>query len=90
MSSIFIERVIYFSLAIAFCWMVLFSDVGNYFHGGDWTGWVSLQVIAMIAVVMAIKIFPKINFLEKIVVVFFALAPVAFIFLSGVSMLGRI
>ena len=70
--------------------MVLFSDVGNYFHGGDWIGWVLLQVVAMTAVVMVIKILPKINFFEKIVVVFFALAQVAFIFLSVVSMLGRI
>ena len=62
MSRFLIEKVIYFLLSLYFFWMVLFSDVGNYFHGGDWIGWVLLQVVAMTAVVMVIKILPKINF----------------------------
>ncbi|MFD2426037.1 hypothetical protein ACFSUI_20560 [Ralstonia solanacearum] len=47
---------LYFLLVIFFHGAMIFTDIGNYFHGGGAAGWALLQVSALLIFLMAVRL----------------------------------
>lgn len=77
----------YYILAITFYMMFFFTYIGNYFHGGTPLELVTLQAIAVVISLMTIKLFSKVQLVEKIILVYCALLPLIFLISTFFSLL---
>ncbi|WP_146749411.1 hypothetical protein [Paracidovorax anthurii] len=66
---------IYFLASIVFHCIILFTGVGNYFHGGTPMEWIVLQVIAVLLFITALRLMPKAPLLQKIPIAVCAVIP---------------
>lgn len=71
------ERIVkaaYYLVAIGFLWDLLFTNAGNYFHGGTPAEWVVLQTVGVLIVAAARWLVPKVRKPEKVLVILCAAA----------------
>ncbi|AXW61634.1 hypothetical protein CJO94_06380 [Ralstonia solanacearum] len=71
---------LYFLLVIFFHGAIIFTDIGNYFHGGGPVGWVLLQVSAVLISLMAVKLLGVMGVVGKILVSLGGMFPAIFLF----------
>lgn len=84
-----IMKTTYYVAAIVFHLVLVFTNAGNYFHGGTPVELVAMQGAAVIISMSAIKLFRKVGATEKVFVVLCALVPLFFVIASLVSFLGK-
>jgi amino acid transporter len=89
MPSIRIIKAIYYAIAIAFHWILFFTNAGNYFHGGTPLEWIALETIAVFMAVVAIRLVPKVSVAEKILVALCVVVPVLSVVWSLTSVIRR-
>lgn len=89
MPNIRVVKAIFYVFAITFHLVLLFTNVGNYVHGGTLAELLVLQAAAVLIVAAAIKLLPKIQLIEKIFVALCAVVPVISIVWVLISALGR-
>jgi hypothetical protein len=85
MNGALIIRRIFYVFAIFFHAVLLFTNVGNYFHGGTPVELIAMQGIALVISMAAIKIFLQVKFPEKIAVALCAMIPLLFVIASLMS-----
>jgi hypothetical protein len=89
MPNIRVFKVVYYVVAVAFHLILIFTDAGNYFHGGTPVEWIALQSMAVMIAVAAIKLLPKVGVVEKILVALCAFVPIISVIWSLISALVR-
>lgn len=82
-------RASYYLIAVAFHFLLFFTNAGNYFHNGKPIELIGLQVMAVIICAISIRLLQKVQMKEKILIVFSALIPLAFIASSLLSSFAR-
>ena len=65
----------FYLLMVVFHWFFIFTNTGNYYHGGTLTEHILLQVVAASIVVIAFKLVPRVRALERVFVVVGTLLP---------------
>ena len=80
-----ILRGIFYSMAIIFYVLLLFTSTGNYLHEGTPVGFIAMQGIAVVIFIMATRIFIQVKTREKFAVVLFAVGPLFFVVASLAS-----
>jgi hypothetical protein len=68
-------KVAYYLAAISFHYLLFFTESGNFFHGGTALGLTGLVALAMLIVLAAIRLLPKIGIKEKFLVAAGAVVP---------------
>lgn len=84
-----IIRVAYYLTAIGFHWTLFFTNVGNYFHGGTPFEWIALQAMAVLIVTAAIRLVPKVQTGEKIIMALCAVVPLISVVWAVIEALRR-
>lgn len=69
----------YYLTALVFHGFVLFTNFGNYFHGGTPLEWVVMQALAVVIVAATIRMVPEVPILERILMTLCAVAPAVFV-----------
>lgn len=67
-SRLFTVRPVFYVLAVAFHAFLLFTNLGNFYHGGTAIELIAIEAIAVLMVFCAVKLFLKIRLKEKILV----------------------
>jgi len=89
MSRKHIIKTAYYILVGTFYLIFFCTNIGNYFHGGTPLGLVALQAIAVVISLMAVKLFSKVQIVEKIVIICCALLPLSFLIFSVFSLFEK-
>lgn len=89
MPNVQVTKVIYYVAAITFHLILLFTNAGNYFHGGTPVESVALQAAAVLISATLIELLQKVGTVEKIFVLLCAVVPVTFVVWSLLSLIGR-
>jgi hypothetical protein len=76
-----VVKTIYYLTAIVFHWVLFFTYIGNYFHGGTPFEKIALDITNVLIVVASIKLIPKVRTIEKVFVILCAIIPI--IYLAG-------
>jgi hypothetical protein len=84
-----IIKAAYYLVASGFHWAMLFTNTGNYFHGGTPVEWIALQAMAVLIVVAAVKLVPKARTVEKIIMALCAVVPLISVVWALVEALRR-
>jgi uncharacterized membrane protein len=88
-SNIRIVKLVYYAAAIVFHLVLLFTNVGNYFHSGNFFELVAIQTAAVLIAATAFKLLPKVGPIEKILIGLSALIPSVSIIWSLISVLTK-
>jgi hypothetical protein len=89
MSNIPVAKLIYYTVAVAFHLVLLFTNVGNYFHGGNVFELVAMQATAVLIVVAAFKLLQRVGLMEKVLIGLCAFVPTVSIIWSLISAVAK-
>lgn len=89
MSNIRAIKVVYYLVAIAFHWVLFFTNAGNYFHGGTPLEWIVLETVAVLIAVAAVRLVLKVGTTERILVALCAVVPAISVVWSLVAAIRR-
>ncbi len=79
----------YYVAVVAFHWLVFFTGVGNYFHGGTPFEWFALEVLAIAIVGVAIWLTPRNRGVARGIVVLCCVMPVLSVAWSLIAAMTR-
>ena len=82
-------KITFFVFSIFFNLVLFFTNVGNYMHGGTLAELLVLQAASVMIVAVAIKLLPKVQLIEKFVVVLCAAVPSISVVWTLISALGN-
>ncbi|MFC0130802.1 hypothetical protein [Ralstonia solanacearum] len=71
---------LYFLLVIFFHGAMIFTDIGNYFHGGGAAGWALLQVSALLIFLMAVRLLRVMERTGRFLIFLGGIFPTTFLF----------
>lgn len=70
---------LYFALVISFHGLMIFTNIGNYFHGSGVVGWILLQINALLIVIMAVRLIRVMERIGKFLVFLGGVVPTIFL-----------
>lgn len=75
MQQIRFAKLVYFLAAISFHLVLLFTDAGNYFHGGSAREFIALQAAGVLLIAAAFKLITKSSTPEKMLILLCSVIP---------------
>jgi len=74
-SGLFVKKLGFYALVLVFYSLPLWTDFGNFYHGGTVLEWVILQALAVVILASARRLFFLVGKVEKGMVVLVSLLP---------------
>ena len=75
-SNFRVIKAVFYLTSIAFLYVWLFTNAGNYLHGGTVMELIGLETVAVLISVTAIKLLPRVENPEKVLVALCAAVPI--------------
>lgn len=83
-------RIVFYVATLIFHMAVLFTNIGNFFHGGTVVGLVSLQAIAVLIIFLSFDLLFKVGLAERVLVILSTIMPIVSVSFSLISAFERL